>query len=159
MSEKSPEDKGYAVHDRRRFASVLGNEQPVERANDASSSGEAAGPAQTQDPGGASGPARTQDPGGVQGTRRSAPRNVPLPEIDFSTFILSLATSALMHLGEVPHPDTNGPVVNLPLAKQTIDIIGMLREKTRGNLSPDELQLLDNLLCDLRMKYVCATHS
>jgi hypothetical protein len=76
-----------------------------------------------------------------------------LPEIDFGTFVMSLASSVLVHLGEISHPDSEK---NLPLAKQTIDILGMLQEKTRGNLSNDEQQLLTNLLYDLRMKYVAA---
>ncbi len=79
-----------------------------------------------------------------------------LPEIDFGTFIMSLASSVLVHLGEIEHPDVQGREVNLPLAKQTIDILGMLRDKTRGNLTQEEAQLLDNLLYDLRMKYVDA---
>ena len=62
-----------------------------------------------------------------------------LPQIDFVTFILSLATSALIQLGEHEDGTAGGPV-NLPLAKQTIDMISMLREKTRGNLAPDETQ-------------------
>ena len=77
-----------------------------------------------------------------------------LPEIDFGTFVLSLASSALVHLGEVHHPDTGGAQANLSLAKQTIDILGMLRDKTRGNLTREEGELLENLLLDLRMKYV-----
>ncbi len=79
-----------------------------------------------------------------------------LPEIDFGTFVMSLASSALVHLGEVHHPETGSAHENLALAKQTIDILGMLREKTRGNLTQEEAQLLDNLLYDLRMKYVDA---
>lgn len=78
----------------------------------------------------------------------------PLPEIDFGTFVMSLASSALVHLGEVPHPDRAGVEPNLPLAKQTLDILGMLREKTRGNLTKEESELLDQLLYDLRLKYV-----
>ncbi len=77
-----------------------------------------------------------------------------LPEIDFGTFVMSLASSALVHLGEVAHPDTGAPQANLALAKQTIDILGMLKEKTRGNLTKEEGELLENLLLDLRMKYV-----
>ena len=79
-----------------------------------------------------------------------------LPEVDFGTFVMSLASSVLVHLGELEHPDTAGREPNLSLAKQTIDILGMLREKTRGNLTQEEAQLLDNLLYDLRMKYVDA---
>jgi hypothetical protein len=79
-----------------------------------------------------------------------------LPGIDFGTFVMSLASSVLVHLGEIAHPDSSKNEPNLPLAKQTIDILGMLQEKTRGNLSNEEEQLLTNLLYDLRMKYVAA---
>ena len=79
-----------------------------------------------------------------------------LPEIDFGMFVMSLASSVLVHLGEIDHPDSRERAPNLQLAKQTIDILGMLREKTRGNLTQEEAQLLDNLLYDLRMKYVDA---
>jgi len=79
-----------------------------------------------------------------------------MPEIDFGMFVMSLASSVLVHLGEIEHPDSRAREANLPLAKQTVDILGMLREKTRGNLTQEEAQLLDNLLYDLRMKYVDA---
>jgi hypothetical protein len=79
-----------------------------------------------------------------------------LPEVDFGVFVMSLASSVLVHLGEIEHPDSRAREPNLPLAKQTVDILGMLREKTRGNLTQEEAQLLDNLLYDLRMKYVDA---
>jgi hypothetical protein len=79
-----------------------------------------------------------------------------LPEVDFGVFVMSLASSVLVHLGEIQHPDSQKPEPNVPLAKQTIDILGMLRDKTRGNLTQEEAQLLDNLLYDLRMKYVDA---
>jgi hypothetical protein len=81
-------------------------------------------------------------------------RKKPLPPIDFATFILSLSTSALVYLGEVPEPESGTERLELPLARQSIDLLGMLQEKTRGNLDPDEEQLLENLLYDLRMKYV-----
>lgn len=83
-----------------------------------------------------------------------APR--ALPEIDFATFILSLGSSALLHLGEMTEPGGAPPEVNLPLAKQTIDIIAMLEEKTRGNLTDAEKKLLSSLLYDLRVKFVDA---
>jgi len=79
-----------------------------------------------------------------------------LPAIDFGMFVMSLASSVLVHLGEIEHPDSQTRDPNVPLAKQTIDILGMLRDKTRGNLTQEEAQLLDNLLYDLRMKYVDA---
>ena len=79
-----------------------------------------------------------------------------IPDVDFGMFVMSLASSVLVHLGEIEHPDSQKRNANLPLAKQTVDILGMLREKTRGNLTQEEAQLLDNLLYDLRMKYVDA---
>jgi len=75
-------------------------------------------------------------------------------EIDFTTFCISLGSSAFVHLGEVPHPESQELAPNLLLAKQTIDILGMLREKTRGNLDPEEDKLLEHLLHDLRLRYV-----
>jgi PBP1b-binding outer membrane lipoprotein LpoB len=80
----------------------------------------------------------------------------PLPEVSFSTFVYSLSTSALVHLGEIPEPITEKMNKNLPLAKQTIDILGILQEKTKGNLNQDEENLLNNFLYDLRMRYVKA---
>ena len=79
-----------------------------------------------------------------------------LPEIDFTSFIFSLSTSALIQLGEIEDPFTKTSVKNLPLAKQTIDLIGMVKEKTKGNLTPDEERLIEYVLYDLRMKFVKA---
>ena len=86
-----------------------------------------------------------------------ADQNIPLPEINFTNFLLSLSTSVLVQLGEVQDPMTNQVEKNLPIAKQTIDLLGMLQEKTKGNLTPDEEKLFENLLYDLRMRYVRAT--
>lgn len=77
-----------------------------------------------------------------------------LPQIDFATFVLSLSHSALMHLGEAPDPETQSVEQNLPLAKQNIDILGILEDKTKGNLTGDEERLLAQVLFDLRMRYV-----
>ncbi len=93
----------------------------------------------------------------------STPREEPvespraLPEIDFTTFIASLATSAMLHLGMIPDPDSQQPETNLPLAKQTIDILGMLQTKTQGNLTASETTVLQRLLYDLRMQYLEAS--
>lgn len=77
-----------------------------------------------------------------------------LPPVDFPTLVLSFAQSALVHLGELPHPETGEPKRNLSLARHNVDLLGMLQEKTRGNLDTDEQKLIENLLYDLRMKYV-----
>ena len=77
-----------------------------------------------------------------------------IPEIDFAGFILSFSTSALVHFGEIDDPTTGEKRRNLPAAKQTIDILGMLAEKTRGNLTPEEDRLIQAILYDLRMRFV-----
>jgi hypothetical protein len=75
--------------------------------------------------------------------------------IDFYTFVLSLGSSAFIHLGDAPHPETGEPIPpNLPVAKQTIDILVMLREKTRGNLTGEEEKFMENLLTDLQLRFV-----
>ena len=75
-------------------------------------------------------------------------------QLTFSTFILSLSTSVLVSLGELPDPLKNEENLNLPLAKQTISLIEMLTDKTKGNLAEEEERLVSNILYDLRMKYV-----
>ena len=80
----------------------------------------------------------------------------PLPEMNFTNFLLSLSTSALVQLGEVPDPHTKETARQLPLAKQTIDLISMLQGKTKGNLTSDEEKLIEYILYDLRMRYVKA---
>jgi hypothetical protein len=88
--------------------------------------------------------------------RKEAEQPPPLPEVTFSAFVYSLSTSALVHLGEIPEPITERMDKNLSLAKQTIDILGILQEKTKGNLTQDEENLLNSFLYDLRMRYVKA---
>jgi hypothetical protein len=94
----------------------------------------------------------------VEGTREqdTSAQQGPLPEIDFSNFVLSLSTSALIQLGEIQDPFTQKSAKNLPLAKQTIDLIGTLKEKTKGNLSAEEEKVIEYVLYDLRMRYVKA---
>ncbi|WP_300669254.1 DUF1844 domain-containing protein [Desulfoluna sp.] len=80
--------------------------------------------------------------------------SLPLPGINFSTFVFSLNSSALVHLGLITAPGGREKAINLPLAKQTIDILGMLEEKTAGNLTGEETNLMSNMLHDLRLRYV-----
>jgi len=81
----------------------------------------------------------------------------PSPKIDFSSFILSLYSSGLVQLGKVEDPSTGKKSINLGLAKDTIDMIAMLEEKTRGNLTEEEKNLLNALLSEIRMAYVEGT--
>lgn len=78
----------------------------------------------------------------------------PLPPVSFSTFALSLHGSALVHLGLIPNPAGQKPQVDLELARHNVDLLEMLKEKTKGNLSEDENNLLDNILYELRMVYL-----
>jgi len=81
----------------------------------------------------------------------------PLPEINFSSFLLSLSSSSLLHLGEIADPQSGEKKKDLALAKQSIDIIDLLKDKTKGNLTQEEEKLLDHLLYDLRMRFVKAS--
>ena len=119
---------GFKVTDRRSFAEGAEPRPPEAAATTTAPTG--AGPAAT-------------------------PSGTPnLPAVDFHTFVLSLGSSALLHLGELEHPDVGAPQTDLPLAKHTIDILVMLEEKTRGNLTPAEEKLIGSLLYDLRLRFV-----
>ena len=77
----------------------------------------------------------------------------------FANFMMSIASNAASSLGMMEHPVTHKREVDLELGKHWIDVLGMLEKKTRGNLSPQEKQILESLLSDLRMQYVSLTHS
>ena len=78
-------------------------------------------------------------------------------QVDFSAFIMSLTSSAFYHLGDMADPTTGKKEVNLPAVQQTIDMLIMLREKTKGNLKEDESKLLEQLIYELQVKYVAKT--
>jgi hypothetical protein len=130
--DMSGEEKGFVIKDRRTFD---------ER-------GEAKADAVPKSPPGGEEKAAKTD-GSDKGQRRP-----PLPEVNFSTFIFSLSSTALYHLGEIADPKTGERRQDLPLAKHSIDTLGMLREKTKGNLTKDEENLLDSILTELRLRYV-----
>lgn len=131
---------GVKVVDRRTAAGKPA-EMPVERtpARDKAAAAAAAGAEAVEQPAGA---------------ERDATCDEPIPEIDFVTFVLSLSTNAMVSLGLVPRPDTGEKTRDLPLARQTIDILALLQEKTKGNLTGEEERILDSVLYDLRMTYV-----
>ena len=137
MAEEEPkaEGKGFKVADRRRFAQSSG--ESIE-------TGEKGEPAKEE---GASAPDST-------GGEKPAASTESLAEISFSTFVISLSTQALMHLGEIPSPLTGKVESDFAVAKQMIDILGMLRDKSRGNLDEQEARLMEDVLYDLRMRYV-----
>ena len=136
--EEKKEGKGFTVQDRRRFS------ETGDSRDDSHSSVNVGDSVQT----------KATDESPSQSSGQAEGQETPLPEINFSTFVISLSTQALMHLGEIGNPLTGKVEPDRPVAKQMIDIIGMLREKTRGNLDPGEDRLIEDILFDLRMKYV-----
>ncbi len=86
------------------------------------------------------------------------PDKTKLPKISFSTFIMSLHSSALLALGLIEDPVTKQRTKNIAMAKQTIDVIGIIEEKTKGNLTKEENELIQNALQNLRMEYVKETN-
>jgi hypothetical protein len=95
-----------------------------------------------------------KEPTSTQASEDATPQD--LAPMDFATFILSLASSALVNLGRLPPPEGAATRPDLPAAKQIIDILGILEERTRGNLDDSEDKLLKSLLYDLRVQYVDA---
>ena len=99
----------------------------------------------------------TRDKSPVDDAPAGQQESYALPKIDFSTFVLSINSSALVQLGLLEDPSSGQKTKNIPLAKQTIDILAMLEEKTSGNLTKDEDNILRNILYELRMLYVKET--
>lgn len=83
-------------------------------------------------------------------------RTTPLPEVNFTSLIFSLSSSALFHFGEIEDPRTHEKKKDLPLAKHAIDTIAMLKEKTEGNLTEEEQKFIESILTDLKWRYVKA---
>jgi len=129
------EEKGFVIKDRRSFdergdlKGEGGKEQAAEEPNKEE---------------------KKQEP------RAGQDQRTMLPEVNFSYFLISLSSSALLHLGEIADPQTGEKRKDLPIAKHTIDTIAMLKEKTKGNLTDDEQKALDSILADLRWRYVKA---
>jgi hypothetical protein len=127
-NEEKEEEKGFAVRDKR-FSAKQEPDSPAKNEK-----------------------AREEPP------PNDIPRgNESLPEISFTNLVLSISTSALIQLGEIEDPVSKAVSQNLPLAQQTIDLIGMLKEKTKGNLTSEEEKIMEHILYDLRMRYVKAT--
>lgn len=96
-------------------------------------------------------------PSGPNAVPVGAPQSPPDPSelpVTFGTFVVSLASSAAFALGEAVPPGGGAPEKNLPLAKQTIDLIALLQDKTRGNLTDEEQRLIETVLYDLRLRFV-----
>lgn len=135
----SEEEKGFVIKDRRTIGRDV-DEAEKESAPDQEPTAEA--------------PQQPAEASADEASSEEQPSETLLPEVNFPTFIMSLNVSALYHLGAIEDPETKQKNKNLPMAKQTIDILSMMEEKTKGNLTEDEENLLKNVLYDLRIIYV-----
>ena len=144
----SDEKKDFVVNDRRTFS----EDRPEDETQDKEQSAESSPEVEPQ----ASSSAETSQATDAheRPSAADAEQEPPLPEINFSTFVVSLNASALLHLGAIEDPTTGQTNKNLSMAKQTIDILNMLEEKTVGNLSTEESNLIKSILYDLRIIYV-----
>jgi hypothetical protein len=147
-AEHSPEEleeKGFVVSDKRLFTpsgeKIAGTGTPESAEPEAPSPPEKEKPAATRSP-------RTPQAEGDA--------SQDLPAVDFASFVMMLTNNVMVFLGQVPNPLTQQPQVDLAQAQHTIDIIMMLREKTRGNLTTEEDGFLQELLPQLQMAYVQA---
>lgn len=91
-----------------------------------------------------------------EGRVRNKEGKCVMPEITFPSLVLSYNTTALFHMGELPHPESGDRVVDLELAKNAIDTLTILKEKTKGNLDSNEDELLTRILYELKMRFVQA---
>ncbi len=143
----SDEKKEFVVKDRRVFSEESREDETQDK--------EAATASSTDDePQAASESTKGREADAGESTPSEEAAEPPLPEINFATFVVSLNASALLNLGAIEDPSTGQTNKNLPMAKQTIDILSMLEEKTAGNLTTEETNLLKNILYDLRIIYV-----
>ncbi len=134
------EDKGFHVRDRRSYLS--------------DEAGEGSGKKPPQEKPSMAEQKPPSPEGGGSSGRTAEEREQDAFPVQFSSFILSLATSALIHLGEEANPATGEKSVQLPMARQVIDLLSLLQEKTKGNLSKEEEALISQVLFTLRMKFV-----
>ncbi len=129
------EEKGFVIKDRRAFGGegrVKEQEEAARQKYEKSSAG------------------------GDETSKKAERGSTPLPEVNFTSLIFSLSSSALLHLGEIADPQSGENAQDLPLAKHAIDTIAMLKDKTQGNLNEEERKFTETVLTDLRWRYVKA---
>ena len=134
--DEERDERSFTVSDRRFSARRESDDRPSERPQSAASSAERP----------------TQAP-----PQADAPHATAAEGMNFASFLISLGTQAFMHLGDIPNPLTQQREKDLPAAKQMIDLLGILQTKTQGNLTADEERLFQQLLLDLRLRYVRET--
>jgi hypothetical protein len=155
MAEDREEDRGFTVSDRRRFSPETG-EVRGDAGEEGSKVDREQGQAGERHPGRESASsAQAKEEATEEKDREDSTRGGgPPPEITLAMFVMSLSTQVLMLMGEIPDPGGRKLDRDMAGAKQVIDILGMLKEKTKGNLDKNEDSLLENVLYDLRMRYV-----
>ena len=131
MADDTKKENDYKVEDRRTSSAAKGKEEMSPETEGGSDTDEKTN----------SGPSQSGEPGGAL-------------KVDFSTFVFSLFSSALIQMGDMADPITGAMDPNLAAAKQTIDIIDIIKEKTEGNLSEEESKLLENASAELKWKYL-----
>ena len=132
MKEKKKKDSGFVVKDKRLFAET-DESRPQEDLK---------------------APAAEEEPKPPETPETTTNQEADYPLVNFTNFVLSLSTSAIFHFGDFPDPEGGKAQKNLPAAKQTIDILDMLNEKTKGNLDENEDKLIQSVLYELKMRYV-----
>ncbi len=149
--EESDDKRGFKVQDRRRFSAEGEAKESGDEAPAASSE-----PIEIKSKPGASASEQSAAPraAAAQPAQSQSQSSEPPPELTFAAFLWSLSEQALAALGEVPDPVSGQSMRDLTMAQQMIDIIIMLREKTRGNLDAQEQAMLKEILSGLQMKYV-----
>jgi hypothetical protein len=130
--EEKKKDSGFVVKDKRLF-DESGKERPQEEAQSS---------------------AAEEKPKVQESSQTEPKKESDYPQVNFTNFVLSLSTSALFHFGDFPEYEGGKTEKNLPAAKQTIDILNMLSEKTKGNLNENENNLIQGVLYELKMRYV-----
>ena len=157
MSDELKDGKGFKVTDRRIRFDDDGAAEDSARATPECQTADAtpAGRPDGQEAGTQGGDRVVEGPGWQMEKKPDRPdAQKSLPPMDFTQLCLSLASSALIHLGEANDPETGAPSIDLGMAKQSIDVLAMLEEKTRGNLTDAEQKLLSTVLYDLRMRFI-----
>jgi hypothetical protein len=138
MNKESEEQEGFRVTDKRSF-----QEDGAQR---------------TPDVGAEKDEKAQAKPPSEEKSETSEEKKPPLPPIDFPSYLLSYYTQGLVLLGEVPNPYSGSKEEDVDAAKHIIDILALLKEKTKGNLSQDEEKLLESVLYELRMKYMAKSN-
>ena len=144
-SPEEQEERGFVVSDKRLF--TPSGERIMDTGQPEPADPESPPPPEQNAPAAAASP---------QTPATEADTSQDLPPVDFASFVMMLTNNIMVFLGQVPNPLTQQPQVDLAQAQHTIDILMMLREKTRGNLTADEERFLQELLPQLQMAYVQA---